>query len=81
MGIKSVFAKSIYDRRNELGLSQAQVAEMVNISVRGYQKIEGSRVIPNLKTASKIAYELQVSLDPLIQQVYGGRQRELEQSV
>ena len=54
MSIKSKFSKAIYYSRLELGMTQAQVAESLNISVRWYQIIENGRCLPSAELTLRI---------------------------
>ena len=43
MPIEVAFAQVLLERRHALGLTQAQAAELCNLSERGYQKTNGRR--------------------------------------
>ena len=54
MSILCRFSKAIYYARKELGITQAQAAEGLDISVRWYQMIENGRVFPSATLTLKI---------------------------
>lgn len=51
--------------RLQMGLSQTQVADHAGISVRSYQRMENSEVIPGLDLVSKVAEVLKMDLGML----------------
>ncbi len=53
------------DARYGLGLTQAEVAEDANISLRSVQYFERGIALPNLDTLCKIAYVLRIELNEL----------------
>lgn len=65
MTIKTKFAHNLYVRRNQKGLSQAEVAAFADLSVRHYQELEIGRANPLLSTAIRLASALDISLDAL----------------
>lgn len=65
MTIQNEFAHHLYVCRNQKGLSQAEVAESANLSVRHYQELEIGRANPLLSTAIRLAETLGISLDAL----------------
>lgn len=73
MSISVAFMNAVTSQREALGLTQAQLAELCDMSERGYQKVEYGEVIPNLETAGRIANALEISLDALMEQAYGKR--------
>lgn len=52
-------------RREELSLTQKQVADMLNIDQRLYQYYEAGQTKPNVDTAIKIAEVLQTTVEKL----------------
>jgi transcriptional regulator with XRE-family HTH domain len=54
-------------RRNELTLTQEDVADRLGIVVRQYQKIEAGQVNVTLRTLCRIAMVLDVSVDKLLE--------------
>ena len=52
-------------RRNELGLTQAEVAKKSYISYRGYQNIEAGNRVPNVLSAQLIASALETTVDKI----------------
>ena len=71
MPIEVAFAQVLLERRHALGLTQAQAAELCNLSERGYQKIERAQVVTKLDTAACIAQALGFGLDSALQLAYG----------
>lgn len=61
MSAEKQFPKVIYQTRNEKDLTQAEVAENVDISTRWYQVIESGRRLPSAKTVLKIMAFLEIS--------------------
>lgn len=55
--------KDVKRRREALGLTQKQVAELAGMKLIMYQRIEQGMRNPRLMTARKIADVLRVSLD------------------
>ena len=56
----------IKKRRKQIGLTQEQFAEMIELSASSYTKIENAFQKPALDTLVKIAEKLNVSLDFLV---------------
>jgi len=54
MSIISRFSKQIYYSRKEMGLTQEQTAEALNISVRWFQDIENGKHLPSAELTLKI---------------------------
>jgi transcriptional regulator with XRE-family HTH domain len=54
-------------RRNELTLTQEDVADRLGIVVRQYQKIEAGQVNVTLRTLCRIAMVLDVSVEKLLE--------------
>jgi transcriptional regulator with XRE-family HTH domain len=57
----------IQKRRRQLGLSQNSAAEMLDLSVSFYSRVERGEKIPSLETIIKIANGFEFSLDYLFQ--------------
>ena len=62
-------ANRIKERRADLGYTQEQFAEIIELSVSSYTKIENAFQKPALETLIRIAEQLDVTLDYL---VFGG---------
>lgn len=58
-------AKTLKERRKELGISQMDLARRANMSQGAYSKIESGDLIPTLPYAARIAKVLRLSLDEL----------------
>lgn len=54
MTIKSKFSSMVAEARDRLDLTQAQVAEAVDISVRWYQEIENGKSTPGFTTGIRL---------------------------
>ena len=65
MEYKSI-GKNIRKRRDELGITQEELAEMINLSVSYMGAIERGQKIPKLKVFINIANTLKVSSDSLL---------------
>ncbi|MER5562389.1 MULTISPECIES: helix-turn-helix transcriptional regulator [unclassified Streptomyces] len=57
------FAKAVYDRRVELGLSQAEVAERAGLTQAKISRIEGAGSVPTLPLLRRLALGLNASLN------------------
>ena len=51
--------------RQSLNLTQKQVANLAQMSIRGYQRIEAGERIPRVSTAHKIASALNTTVEEL----------------
>lgn len=58
--------KNLKIRRKELGLTQLQIAKMLNVSQQCYSDYENEKTDPDLNTLSKLADLLTVSIDYLL---------------
>lgn len=58
--------KNLKKLRNELGISQQQLAETVTVSQQSINKYENHSVEPDISTMTKIADFFNVSLDYLV---------------
>lgn len=56
-------AKAVYDRRTELGLTQADLATRAELTQAKISRIEGSDTVPTLPLPAKLAAALDASLD------------------
>ncbi|MFI1223192.1 MULTISPECIES: helix-turn-helix domain-containing protein [unclassified Streptomyces] len=56
------FAKAVYDRRKELGLSQQDVAERAGLTQSKISRIEGADAVPTLLLLRRLALALDASL-------------------
>lgn len=68
MEYKSI-GKNIRKRRDELGIKQEQLAEMVDLSVSYMGAIERGEKLPKLKVFISIANALKISSDTLLSEV------------
>ena len=57
------FAKAVYDRRKELGLSQAELAERSGLSQAKISRLEGADTVPTLPLLRRLASALNASLN------------------
>ena len=60
------FKERLRTARTEIGLTQKQMYEKLNLSPNGYASYEQGRTEPNLATLKKICEILDVSADYLI---------------
>ena len=60
------FAQRLREIRSARGLTQARLAELLEVSPRVYNRWERDAAIPRLDTLVKIAETLEVSLDELV---------------
>lgn len=56
------FAKAVYDRRKELGISQSDVAERAGLTQAKISRIEGADAVPTLPLLRRLARALDASL-------------------
>ena len=63
MEFSTLFSKDVVHARDKSGLTQAKVAELVDISVRNYQYIEQGRFIPHGDTLLKLVYLFDLDID------------------
>ncbi len=52
-------------RREQLALTQKQVAERIEVDYQAYQQYEYGKLIPNAKLACKIARALETTVEEL----------------
>ncbi len=74
---KEVFKLRAAARREELGLTQGQVAVDTEIVQSKISKYETGNLEPNLETLGKIANYYEVSIDWLLGNVHGGKEGNL----
>ncbi|MGY2006386.1 helix-turn-helix domain-containing protein [Nocardia gipuzkoensis] len=56
-------AQAVYDRRTELGLTQADLAERAGLTQAKISRIEGPDTMPTLPLLAKLAEALDATLD------------------
>ncbi|WP_406861681.1 helix-turn-helix domain-containing protein [Streptomyces sp. HUAS MG47] len=56
------FAKAVYDRRTQLGLSQVEVAARAGLTQAKISRIEGADAVPTLSLLRRLAGALEASL-------------------
>lgn len=61
--LSMALAKVVYDRRTELGLSQAELAARSGLTQAKIARIEGSDSVPTLPLLAKLAKVLNASLN------------------
>ncbi len=64
--LSHVVAENLKTRREELGLTQQQVAEAAEITQAQYSRIEAGKSSPTLATLARIASALRISPDALL---------------
>lgn len=57
------FAKAVHDRRKELGLSQAEVADRAGLTQAKASRVEGADAVPTLPLLRRLARALDASLN------------------
>ncbi|WP_055532831.1 helix-turn-helix domain-containing protein [Streptomyces graminilatus] len=57
------FAKAVYDRRTQLGLTQTQLAERAGLNQAKVSRIEGADAVPTLPLLRRLALALDASLN------------------
>ena len=63
MKFNTLFSKDVFHAREKSGLTQAEVAEKVDISLRNYQYTEQGRFIPRGGTLLKLIYLFDLDID------------------
>ncbi|MEU4342314.1 helix-turn-helix transcriptional regulator [Nocardia sp. NPDC023852] len=61
--LSMALAKAVHDRRTELGLTQADLAERAGLSQAKISRIEGSDTVPTLPLLAKLADALDATLN------------------
>ena len=69
MGVKENFAANLIKYRKAMGLTQAELAEIINYSDKAVSKWERAESCPDLETVKVIADFFGVSIDSLIAEV------------
>lgn len=57
------FAKAVYDRRTELGLTQTELAARAGLNQAKISRIEGADAVPTLPLLRRLALALDASLN------------------
>ena len=70
-----IMGQRIKESRLKLGLTQEQLAEIVNLSVPHLSKVENGHKGLSLDTAAKLANALDFSIDYLVQESAGNSRR------
>lgn len=58
--LQDIFARNLKERRRQLGLTQAKLAELIGVSTSFVTEIETSRKAPSFSTIEKIGRALEV---------------------
>ncbi|MGW4772032.1 helix-turn-helix domain-containing protein [Nocardia sp. NPDC004278] len=61
--LSMALAKAVYDRRTELGLTQADLADRAGLTQAKISRIEGSDTVPTLPLLAKLADALDATLN------------------
>ncbi|WP_107659333.1 helix-turn-helix domain-containing protein [Nocardia suismassiliense] len=61
--LSMALAQAVYDRRTELGLTQAELAERAGLTQAKISRIEGSDTVPTLPLLAKLAEALDATLN------------------
>ncbi|WP_348529451.1 helix-turn-helix domain-containing protein [Nocardia brasiliensis] len=61
--LSMALAQAVYDRRSELGLTQADLAERSGLTQAKISRIEGSNTVPTLPLLAKLADALDTTLN------------------
>lgn len=56
-----VLRRALRERRNDLGLTQEEVADVLGMAVRHYQKIEAGELNITLRTLARVASAVRTS--------------------
>ncbi|WP_405480275.1 helix-turn-helix domain-containing protein [Streptomyces sp. NBC_00009] len=60
------FAKAVYDRRRELGLTQTQLADLAGLTQAKISRVEGADAVPTLPLLRRLTTALNASLNVTI---------------
>ncbi|MQY15241.1 hypothetical protein SRB5_54200 [Streptomyces sp. RB5] len=61
--IAMALAKAVYDRRTQLGLTRAELADRAGLTQAEVSRIEGSDTVPTLPRLARLAKALDATLD------------------
>lgn len=61
------FSEQIREARLKRGLTQEQLAELIDISPRTYKKYETGKTVPRIQTIRKLCIALNTSSDYLLE--------------
>ncbi|MFD4431449.1 helix-turn-helix domain-containing protein [Nocardia sp. NPDC058497] len=61
--LSMALAQAVYNRRTELGLTQAELAEHAGLTQAKISRIEGSDTVPTLRLLAKLADALDATLN------------------
>ncbi|WP_431044110.1 helix-turn-helix domain-containing protein [Streptomyces sp. P1-3] len=61
--LSMALAEAVYNRRTELGLTQAELADRAGLTQAKISRIEGSDTVPTLPLLAKLARALDASLN------------------
>jgi len=70
MTFRHHFSKDIYQARKQLGLTQQQVSEKMNMSLRGYQKIEKGEVRPTTEHFIRLVLIFHIQVEDYREDVF-----------
>ncbi len=65
MSVKEIFGKNIHEYRKQNGLSQEELAEQIDISIKHMSNLETGKVFASAELIEKIAQALDVSVSAL----------------
>lgn len=69
MALKAAFAAQLSQARRRRGLTQQQVAEVVDISARWYQQLERGAMMPGATTLLRLVIFLEIDVRELREEV------------
>ena len=65
MSVKEIFGRNIHEYRKQNGLSQEELAEQIDISIKHMSNLETGKVFASAELIEKIAQALDVSVSAL----------------
>lgn len=79
----NAMSKRIKKRRKQLGFTQEQMAEKIDLTSSSYTKIENAFQTPSLRTLNKISLVLHISLDYIVfgEEISGSEQSKTDSAV
>lgn len=63
-----MLGKNIKNRREEIGLTQQELAEKVNVDRSMISKLEKNKTLPSISTLESLAQALKMSISELIEE-------------
>ena len=79
--LKFLLGKKIKERRNHLGMTQAQLAEIVNVDTKHISCIENGKNFPSADLIERLASALQIEIKDLFEYGYLDEPKNLKKEI